>query len=134
MEANPERGEMAWTVGERTFVLRMRLNGLCALQKRTQKSYGQLLAEVGETNVETMRELIFTYLQPYHAKEIKTLEQAGDLIDDYGGHIKAIAMLMDFWTLNRPKKDVKPEAAVNPPMAGTGLDLSETASASASLQ
>lgn len=133
MEANPERGELAWTVGERTFVLRMRLNELCALQKRTGKSYGQLVAEVGEMNVETMRDLLFAYVQPYHSKEIKRVEQVGDLIDDYGGHISAVGMLTEFWTLNRPKKDIRPEGkATNPPMAGTGLGLSETASASAS--
>lgn len=134
MEANPERGELQWVVGEREFVLRMRLNELCALQKRTQKTYGQLVAEVGEMNVETLRDLLHAYLMPYHSKEIKTVNQVGDLIDDYGGHIKAITLLTEFWTLNRPKKEIKPEGGSNPPMAGTGLGLSETASASASLQ
>lgn len=135
MEANPERGEVELVVGDgdepRRYVLRMRLNALCAMQKRTGKSYGDLQAEIGQSNVETIREMLWTYLQPYHANEFKKLEQAGDLIDEIGGHIKAIDVIFRVWQANRPKQDIKPEREANPRTAGTGIVSSETASASA---
>ncbi len=134
MDANPERGELAIEVNGQTYVLRMRLNALCALQKRMGKSYGEIFAAISMQDVEAIREMIFTYLQPYHGKQFKTIDAVGDLIDDMGGHVKAIEVITDLYRLNRPKKDVKSEGSANPPTAGTGLDLSETASASASLQ
>ena len=138
MEANPERGELAVTVTrddgtEKSYVLRMRMNALCALQQRTKKTYGELIADMSMMNVESVRELLWAVLQPYHANEFKSINLVGDLIDDMGGHVKAVAAITDLLVLNRPKKDVTPEGArENPQTAGTGLGLSETASASAS--
>jgi hypothetical protein len=133
-EANPERGELALDVNGQTYTLRMRLNALCALQKRMGKSYGEIFASISMQDVEAIREMFFAYLQPYHSKQFKTQEQVGDLIDEMGGHVVAIGVITDLYKLNRPKKDVKPEGSANPPTAGTGLDLSETGLASASLQ
>lgn len=138
MEANPERGELAIEVRRgsdelpTTYVLRMRMNSLCALQKRTGKTYGELLADLSMMNVESIRELLWTLLMPYHADQFRKPEHVGDLIDDLGGHVMAVAEITKLLVLNRPKKEIKPEGAENPRTAGTGLDLSETGSASAS--
>ena len=133
-EANPERGELAIVVNGQPYILRMRLNALCSLQKRMGKSYGEIFASISMQDVEAIREMLFTYLQPYHSKQFKTLDQVGDFIDDLGGHVPAIAVITDLYKLNRPKKDVKSEGSANPPTAGIGLSLSEMGSASASPQ
>lgn len=132
MEANPERGELAVEVGDRTYVLRIRLNALCALQQRTKKTYGELLADLSLMNVESVRELLWTYLQPYHAKEFTKLDVVGDLIDDLGGHVKVVSILAKLFELNRPKKDASGGEDGNPRTAGTGHGSSVTVSASAS--
>lgn len=132
LEANPERGELGITVFDRRYVLRMSMNSLCALQQRTKKTYGELIGDLSMMNVESVREILWTLLQPYHANEFKSINLVGDLIDDIGGHVKATSIITDLLILNRPKKD-KPasDGAANPPTAGTGLGLSETGSASA---
>lgn len=129
MEANPERGELAITVGEQTYVLRMRLNALCALQQRTKKTYGELIGDLSMMNVESARELLWTFLQPYHGPQFKSIALVGDLMDDMGGLVAVVGVLTELFTLNRPPQKATAERGANPLTAGTGLGLSETASA-----
>lgn len=130
--ANPERGEVALKVKDRTFTLKLSMNAAVSLQKKTGKKIGQLLNECTSLDFETIRTLVLMLLQKYHADEFKTEEQAGDLIDDAGGiavFSDALTSLMD---VNKP--DVTSEGANRPPSAqpsGTGDSSTPTPVASA---
>lgn len=133
MSANPERGEVDLLVGDRSYVLRMRNVDLRALQKRTGRSYGQLLNSLGTIDVEAITELLFTFLQPNHAKQFKTLEQVDALIDELHGHAGVVAALMELWKANRPPDKEGQGNVANPPDAqvGTGDSSGLTPEASA---
>lgn len=145
--ANPERGEVDLVVirrivngkpepeeVEKTYTLRMRANAICELQERTKKSYGELLGDLGRVDYVSMRHLLFTFLQPYHAKEFKTQESVGDLIDDAHGHNGIISTLTELFRRNKPPQKAGRDAnGPNPPTAqadGTGDNSTPTVAAS----
>lgn len=134
--ANEARGEVAFTVGEQAYVLRLTTNAICAVQKRTGKTYGELVAQLGRVDYSDIRELFWAALQPYHAKAFPTLEKAGDLIDEAGRHNGVLEVLLTLLQVNRPPAkrgdggsdgDDRPRTA----QAGTGDNSGVTPDASA---
>jgi hypothetical protein len=129
MSANPERGEVEMFVGDRTYVLRPTMNALRALQKRTGLTYQQAIESLSTIDPSVMCELIFALLQPCHSKEIKTVDQAGDLIDEAGGFNAVLLLMSEMMRLNQPRgKGVLGEAKANPQTAqdGTGDNSGST--------
>lgn len=100
--ANPERGEVALKVKDKTFTLKLSMNAAVSLQKKTGKKIGQLLNECSSLDFETIRTLVLMLLQKYHADEFKTEEQAGDLIDDAGGIAVFSDALTNLMDVNKP--------------------------------
>lgn len=134
MAANPLRGEIDLVAGERTYTLRPTTNALVALEKSTGLSYGDILNRLPSIDMLHLRAMVFHLLQAAHGKEITKLEQAGDLIDQAGGHHGVFPVIVEMLALNRPKKDKAESAgAGNPPGAqvGTGDGSSSTPDASA---
>lgn len=89
MVANPERGEVGLTVtrGDETreYILKLTTNAAVMMQKRLKKPLAQIVADLERLDMESVRDLAFMFLQKYHKDEFKTVEQAGDLVDDAGG-------------------------------------------------
>jgi len=130
MAANPLRGEIDLVAGDTTYTLRPTTNALVALEKATGLAYGDLLNRLPAMDMVHLRAMIFHLLQPVHGKTVKTLEQAGDLIDAAGGHHGVFPVIVAMLALNRPKKDDTKAGGGdgNPPdaQAGTGGASSST--------
>lgn len=138
--ANPLRGEASLEVVRagtaRPYTFRSTTNIVCALEKRTGKSFGQILVGCVSADESTLRDLLFQLLQAYHAKEFKTLESVGDFIDDAGGPDAFASVFSAIYQLNKPPADVEQESAGEsrpnePAPAGTG-DASASTRADAS--
>lgn len=119
MMANPERGEVGLVVqrdgGSTEYVLKMTMNAAAAMQKRLGKPFVEIVADLEKMDLIVLRDLAFMLLQKHHKNEIKTVEQAGDLIDDAGGieaFVTAFNVLME---ANKAPGD----ATANPPNAQT---------------
>jgi len=85
MLANPEAGEVSIPVNGRTFVLKLSMNAACAIEDKTGKDVGVLLAEAGRLNFRAMRYLTWVLLQKHHHKDFPTEEAVGEWIDAAGG-------------------------------------------------
>jgi hypothetical protein len=120
MSANPERGEVDFVVGERTYVLRPTMNALCAMERRTGRTYGALVASLTSLDFMALRELLFTLLQPYHRKDFPTLDQVGNLIDEVGGHRPVLEAITDVLTLNAARAKAERDADPQTAQVGTG--------------
>jgi hypothetical protein len=131
MAANPERGEVDLMAGEQTYTLRPTMNALCVVQKRTGQTYGQLVAAMATMDLTALRDLLFAFLQPYHAKQIKTVEAAGDVIDEAGGHSVVIGVVSEVLRLNAQRKRAGEESDPPTAQAGTGGSSGLTLAASA---
>lgn len=133
MAANPERGEVDLVVGEKTYTLRPSMNAICAMQKRTGKTYGQLLNSIDVMDIESLREVFFTFLQAYHKAEIVTAEKAGNLMDDAGGNNAIVSVIVEVMKANAKRsKQEGASGPADPPtaQAGTGSDSGEMPGAS----
>lgn len=143
--ANPERGEVDLVCGEKTFTLFLSVNALCEMQKRTGKTYGQILTGIMTLDIVAMRDYLRAVLQTHHGKEFGVQAKKrgvdpdvlfGEVIDRAGMKSTKKA-LMDLFTLNSPEEDDKPKEGsgkgVNPPGAedGTGDDSTSTVAVSA---
>ncbi len=133
--ANPERGEVDLVIGEQTYVLRITTNELCAMEKRTGQSYGQILGGVMALNMTATRDYLRTVLEPAHGRDLRLAAQkaktdvdtiVANLIDAATfKHVKET--LIALFTLNMPPAE---EAATteepNPPDAQGGTGDSST--------
>lgn len=135
--ANPERGEIEIVVKrtengaeiEKPYTLKLSMNAAVAIEARTKKKIGELLADATALDFTAIRDIVFALLQKYHAKEFKSLDSAGDLIDDAGGVHVFFESLQKLGEANAPEGGDK----ANPPTAlvsGTGDGSTETAAAS----
>lgn len=131
MSANPERGEVEMSVGDRTYVLRPTMGALRALQKRTGLTFTAAIKSMSEIDPTVMSEMIFAFLQPYHGKEIKTIEQAEALIEDAGGFNAVLVLMVELMRLNSVRgKDVLGKSDAHPPATQDGPgDVSGSTSA-----
>lgn len=127
---NPERGEVALTVGGREYTLKLSMNAAAALEKRLGKSVGEILRDAGQLKFTAIRLCVWLLLQKYHADDFKTEESAGNLIDDAGGIAPFFAVLMELGQANRTEGTGDP---ANPPtaQASTGGGSTSTPDASA---
>lgn len=82
--ANKERGEVSILVKGRSLTLRPNLNALCALEERYGKSASDIMYGASQGNMSATRQLLWAYLQKYHADEFQTMEQVGNMVDDVG--------------------------------------------------
>jgi hypothetical protein len=116
MVANPLKGEVSLSVetgsGTTTYVLKLSINAAVALQKKTGKTLAQLLQSVEALDIDVIRDFAFALLQKHHAKDFKTPESVGDLIDDVGGIVPFLTAFEQLVQANAPA-----EGSANPPAA-----------------
>lgn len=120
--ANAERGEVALTVtnanGEtREYTLKLSMNAAAEMETKRKMPIGQIVAQVEDLSMQAIRDIAFVLLQKYHKDEIKTVEQAGNLIDDAGGPEQFFAAFRALFEIN---KAPAVEGSENPPMAQAG--------------
>lgn len=119
--ANPERGEVALPVtrdGETTdYVLKLSLNAAVAMQKKLGRPLAEIVNELQKMDASVIREMAFMFLQKHHKDEIKTVDQAGDLVDDAGGIGKFLGAFRQLIEANNP--ETTGGATGNPPTAQT---------------
>jgi hypothetical protein len=122
--ANAERGEVDLEIKngdgevERSYVLKLSMNAAVALQRKHKKSMAQIFSEVERLDFEAMREIAFMLLQKHHSGDVKTPEQAGDIIDDAGGPDRFFGVYKALIEANVPR-DAEGKPASNPPTAQT---------------
>jgi hypothetical protein len=124
--ANIERGEIEVVVNDKPYTLKMTMNASVAVQMRTKKTLGQLMAAAEGLDVEAIRDIVFVLLQKHHGAEFKTVSSVGDFIDDAGGLKTFFTTLQQLAKANEPE-DPQNAQAPNP----TGESLSETPVATA---
>lgn len=117
--ANPERGEVGLRVvrgdEDKEYVLKLSVNAAAAMQKKLGKPFGEIVRSLEKMDFEVMRELTFMLLQKHHRAEIKTLDQAGDLIEDAGGMGAFSKAFTELATMNA--KAVEDGTGANPQTA-----------------
>lgn len=139
--ANEERGEVSVTVkrkvkrepdGElvpvdKTYTLKLSMNVAAKVEAQTKKKIGDHIALAGEMDFTAIRLLVWLLLQKYHAEEFKTIEQAGDFVDDAGGAKVFFDTLRKLQELN--EAPAKPEAEGDGGAAPDALDPLDAAPA-----
>ncbi len=134
--ANPERGEVDLTTPTKTYTLEITTNATCAMEKRTGRTYGQLLNALVGLDVSALRSLAHAALQAHHAREFPTEDAVGKLIDVAKQHAVRSAML-ELFTLNAPPADeasTNGSGTANPPEGGAagGIGDNSTSTPAAS--
>lgn len=122
--ANPVRGEASLEAEGRTYVLRPTLHALCGLEDRVGVGYAALLGRLPYLTVEKERDLVFAFLQARHSRTVRTVEDAGTVMDDAGGHQVVIRAVRAVLKRNRPKEpppEKRGEGSPRPPQAQTGI-------------
>jgi len=141
MAANPERGEVDLVCGDQTYTLFLSTNALCVMEKRTGKTFGNILAGIMSLDVTATREYLRAVLATHHGKAIqKEAERRKTDADTVIGELMDTATmrrtkdaLVQLFTLNTPDEAEKPkegkEEGGNPPDAqdGTGGSSISTA-------
>lgn len=106
--ANRERGEQRLVAGDRSFILRLTVGACCELEDRSGKPLEILIEQVNSGSVKALRLVLWASLQDYHALEIATVEQAGEVMDAIGSVPAVIRILSTFLASNvdeRPSGD-----------------------------
>lgn len=112
--ANPERGEVGVTIGEKVYNLRPTFDALCELEALVDKPLHEVMRGVEQGRVSGLRSVIWCLLQDEHSAEIKTLKDASVWIEAVGGADAALVLVMRAMGLN---SDPEAEQTANPPDA-----------------
>lgn len=83
--ANAQRGEVGVEVNGKRYILKPTFNALCDLEELTGQTFGEIAVKAGKGSAVAVRQLVWAYLQEYHAEEITTVKDAGRWILDAGG-------------------------------------------------
>jgi len=136
MSANRERGELDLMADGKAFTLRLGVNAICQLETLVDRPFDQILTGVRQGSMREARLLLWAALQPYHSDTIRTVDDAGDLMDRAGGTAVLIAkmtvLIGRLVEINQPPEEFTAGQA-DPPQAqvGTGeassLRLAESA-------
>jgi len=129
--ANPERGEVDLATPTKTYTLELTTNAMCAMEKRTGRTFGQLLNGIMALDISALRSLTYAVLQPHHGREFPNEEAVGRVIDSAKmGPVKTA--LVELFTLNTPPDEPSPNGSgsANPRAgaadAGTGDSSTST--------
>lgn len=120
--ANRERGEVALTVGDNEYTLKLSMNAAVTLEGKLKKKMSALLNEASELDFTIIREIVFMLLQKYHAAEFKTVTAVGDFIDEAGGIKMFFDTLSEIAKVNTPTE----EGSERPPQAQAGTSEPST--------
>lgn len=113
--ANPERGELALTVGDRTYTLVTDYDAICQIEKLMSDEEGRIvnMAEVyvgaAHMSYRHLRAIIWGALRQFHPD--MTSQQAGDLIMKLGGPEKFLAVVRKLRQASEPEGKGRPRQA-----------------------
>ena len=83
---NPETGEVTVAVrrnGEtKEYTLKLTMKAAIQLQQRRKKTLGEIVQACAAVDADYLCDVLFVLLQPHHKDEFKTVDQAGELLDD----------------------------------------------------
>lgn len=95
MIANAERGELNITVGDKSYILKLTMKVLVALQKKTGQTFGQTLRAVTDLDAVAITNLVWMMLQTHHGKEFQHEDRVIQFIEDAGGLPVMVKVLGD---------------------------------------
>jgi hypothetical protein len=130
--ANKERGEVGLDVDGTRYTLRPTLNALCELEDVLNQEFHVVVEAAAKGRLSAVRALVWSYLQEYHADEIRTLKDAARWIERAGGLDVLQETLDQLMTLNAGEASGDD---ANPPTAqesGNGASSSSLPNATAS--
>lgn len=132
--ANPERGEVAFTVGDRVYTLVLDMNAICELEELLSTpthpvTSAQVFVLAANYSYRHIRALVWAALRRHH-KDV-TLEAVGDLIEQSGGPEGFFATLKKLRGVTSPESTGRPPQARQPKRAGARTTSTRGASASA---
>lgn len=112
--ANPERGEVALTVGDRSFTLVLDLNAICELEDFLSTpdrpvTIGQVFLMAARESYRHIRALVWASLRRHHSD--MSITDAGDLIEAAGGVTKFFETLGKLRKATQQEGDSRPRKA-----------------------
>ena len=122
--ANEQKGEVGLEVNGKRYTLKPTFNALCELEELTGKTFGEIATSAQKSRVGALRQLVWAYLQEYHADEIKTVKDAGRWVQDAGGLMRVSETIAKLNALNT-EESAQEE---NPPGAQAGTGASSKSS------
>lgn len=133
--ANPERGEVALKVGDRTYVLVLDMDAICMAEEAMSRpgelvTIGQIFIAAAHKSQRHLRSLVWAALQRHHPQ--MDLKQAGDLVVELGGADEFFKTLKRLRGLTEPEETTRPRQARQSKKAGARITSTRGASASAS--
>lgn len=133
--ANPERGEVALTIGDRTYTLVLDMDGICQAEAALS-SPGQIVsiteifygAAIGSQR--HARVLVWASLRRHHPD--LSLERAGELMGEFGGAEKFFEVVKALRASTEPDAEDRPARPQTARQAGTGARVTSLRDASES--
>ncbi len=112
--ANPERGEVALLVGDRTYKLVIDVNAICELEELLSTpdqpvTSGQVFLLAAQRSVRHIRALVWASLRRHHPE--MELSHTGQLIEDAGGVDEFLETLGKLRKASQPEGDNRPRKA-----------------------
>lgn len=139
MNANKARGELSFVAGDKTYTLRWEIGALAAMESLIGHSFSTAMEGIKAGSVQDALGLFWASLQPKHAKEIVTLDDAAALLNkaEPGALTETLTLLRKtVWqlvTANQPPTTEASEGGeANPPTAQTGTGTDSTSNPGAS--
>lgn len=130
MAGNPERGEVAVTVGDGVYTLRPTFDSLCELEEIVGKPLHELMQGIMQGRLSGLRAVVWCFLQDQHAADFPTLKHASVWIEAAGGIEVVRPMVERVLGINAPEAGAATAAgaAARPrkARAGTGGRSSRT--------
>lgn len=133
--ANPERGQVALTVGDRTYTLVTDMDAICQVEALMSAAEGRVVPYVevvlgaAQHSQRHVRAIVWGALRQHH--EDITLEQAGGLIVQAGGSEKLLETLRKLRKASEAEGDGRPRKARQGGPTGARISNMPNGSASA---
>jgi len=112
--ANPERGQVALTVGDRTYTVVLDMNALCELEELLSTdarsvTAGEAILQAARGSFRHTRALIWAALRRFHPDVSVT--DAGALIEAMGGPDQCLETIGKLRKASEPEGDGRPRKA-----------------------
>lgn len=115
---NPETGDVIVPVNRdgvaKEYTLKLSMNASVQLQQRRKLPLGEIVKTFATMDTESMRDVLFVLLQRHHKDEIKTVADAGGVLEDMGSHrfFAAFAAVMKYGAAEDVKANPPKPAAI----------------------
>jgi hypothetical protein len=112
--ANPERGEVALTVGDRTYTLVLDFNAQCELEEllstpEQRMTLGRAFLLAASYSMTHIRAMVWASLRRHHSD--MTVTDVGNLIESAGGVEKLLETLGKLRKASQPEGEARPHKA-----------------------